>query len=694
MNFRISVDSGGTFTDGVLIDETGTAVLRKAHTTPADPALGTLDCIGRLAAAKGLSLDALLVRTHTLVLGTTMATNAVATGSGPVLGTIATRGYRMRMAFPQVAKAEWKEGPSDMYDFRADPPKPLAAYHLMAEVTERVDHRGEIVTALDEDDCRRAARYLKAHDVGTVAVTLLHSHVNPTHERCIARILAEECPDMQVTLSSSVLPVGGEVERWGTAMFAAYVAPIVRRFVERIEARLQENGFRGQLQFIQSNGGLAAPPIVVENPAVLLLSGPAAGPALGRSLGLANEFRNVLSVDMGGTSFDVGVVHDGIVDTVRQQIIDGKKFALPSVDVTAVGAGGGSIARVDASGRLQVGPKSAGASPGPACYGKGGEFPTVTDANVALGYIDPDFFLGGEMRLRKDLAEAAIRTKVADPLGLTVAEGAAAIYEVINANMASGTDVAFAKRGYDPRDFVMVAAGGAAAVHAVRLIQELRIDTLIVPKVGPTYCAYGMMFCDLKHDYQRSYHSETDRADLGRIQGAFDDMEREARATLRREGVDDAQMAIHRSLDMRYYGQFRDRNAPIAAGAITTGTLRAAVEKFHRVHEQTVGYGDAAYPTEIVRLHLTGSAQVVPPKLKPVPRGVDVGVARKGTRQAYFAPRGFIDVPVYDGARLASGVRVTGPAIIEEVFTTFVLPPDVGTVVDDYGNFLTKLREA
>ena len=692
MTVRISVDSGGTFTDGVLIDAHGEALMSKAHTTPHDPTLGTLECIGKLAAARGLTLEGLLGQTHALVLGTTMATNAVATLSGAKLGTIATRGFRMRMAFPQVAKAEWKEGPHDMYDFRAEPPEPLAAYHLMSEVHERLDFMGQVVTPLDETDARRAARYLRDQGVQSVAVTFLHSHVNPAHEQRMGQILAEECPGMQVTLSSSVLPVGGEVERWGTAMFSAYVAPVVRTFVTRIVRLLEEKGFRGQLQFTQSNGGLAAPEIVAENPAVLLLSGPAAGPALGRSLGLANEFANVLSVDMGGTSFDVGVVHDGAVDTVRQQIIHGKKFALPSVDVTAIGAGGGSIAHVGA-GRLHVGPKSAGASPGPACYGRGGEQPTVTDANVVLGYIDPDFFLGGETRLRKDLAERAIRDKVAEPLGLSVPEAAAAIYEIINSNMASGTDVAFAKRGYDPREFAMVAAGGAAAVHAVRLMQELRIGKLIVPKVGPTYCAYGMMFCDLKHDYQRSYYSETARADLGRIQELFEEMEREARRTLRREGVAEEEIRIRRSFDMRYYGQFRDRNAAVVPGPVTAGTLAAAVERFHGVHEQTVGYSDSKYPTEIVRLQLSGTAAVATPRLKPLAKGGDAAAALKGTRPAYFAPQGFIDTPVYDGARLGSGVSLDGPALIEEVFTTFVLPPGTGTAVDDYGNYVTTCRQ-
>jgi len=694
MGFRISVDSGGTFTDGVLIDEHGTATMRKAHTTPHDPTLGTLDCIGKLAAARGLAVGQLLAQTQSITLGTTMATNVVATLSGPRMGTIATKGYRLRMTFPQVSKVEWREGPQDMYDFRAEPPQPLTPYHLMTEVEERLDYRGRVVTALNEDDVRRAVRELQQQDVTTVAVMLLHSQANPAHERRIAEIIAEQAPQMQVTLSSAVLPVAGETERWGTAMFCAYIAPVVRAFVARIGGLLERNGFRGQLMFIQSNGGIATPEIVAENPAVLLLSGPAAGPSLGRALGLAHDFPNVLSVDMGGTSFDIGVIHDGVVDTVKQKVIDGKKFALPCVDVTAIGAGGGSIAHVDAAGRLQVGPKSASANPGPACYGKGGELPTVTDANVVLGYVDPDFFLGGETRLRKDLAEKAIREKIAEPLGMSVPEAAAAIYEVINSNMASGTDVAFAKRGYDPRDFALCAAGGAAAVHAVRIMQELRIRKLIVPKVAATYCAYGMLFCDLKHDYQRSRHSETDKADLERINALLDEMEAAARKTLRREGVPESQIRIQRSVDMRYYGQFRDRNAPLGAGPVTGESLQAALRAFHQVHEQTVGYADPAYPTEIVRLHVSGSASTQPPKLQPIAASAGIDAARKGRRPAYFSGAGFIDTPVYDGERLGAGARVEGPAIIEEVFTTFVLPPGACTEVDLHGNFVTTSQEA
>jgi N-methylhydantoinase A len=695
MAFRIAVDAGGTFTDGVLMSEKGDAITTKAHTTPRDPTIGTMNCISKLAAESKLTVRDLLSRTSTIVLGTTLATNVVATRSGAKMGTIATKGYRVRMTFPQVAKADWLEQRRDMYDFRFDAPQPLTCNHLMTEVEERVNCRGEVLIPLNEEDVRKAVRYLKGHQVDSIAVMLLHSPIYPKHEHRIAEIIHQEYPGVYVALSSVVLPVVGEVERWSTTMFSAYVAPAVTGYVSKMSTQLKKEGFTGELLFIQSNGGTATPDVVIDNPATILLSGPAAGPSLGLTLGATHDVKNVLSVDMGGTSFDVGVVHDGIVDIVQQMFIDAKKYAMPSVDVSAAGAGGGSIAHIDSSGRLQVGPKSAGASPGPACYGQGGEHPTVTDANVILGYVDPDYFLGGEAKLRKDLAEKAIREKIAEPLGISVVEAAAAIYNIINARMASATEVTFAKRGYDPRDFTLCAAGGAAAVHAVRMMEELGIRRLIIPKVAPTYCAYGMLFCDFKHDYQRAYWAETAKADLDEIAELYAEMEREALQTLHKEGIQERDVIIEKSMEVRYYGQFRQRTARVPAGPITKKSLLAAIHNFHEVHKNTVGYADANYPTEIVRLHLSGIGRTSKPQLKTIPRGSgDTSKLLKGTRRAYFNGHGLIETKVYDGNKLLAGDPLEGPCIIEERFTTFVLPPNVTCKVDNAGNYVTTLKGA
>ena len=692
MTFRVAIDAGGTFTDGILMNERGEAVTAKAHTTPKDPTIGTMNCISKLASQTGITVNDLLGQTVTVVHGTTLATNVVATRSGAKMGTIATKGYRLRMTFPQVAKADWVEQKRDMYDFRYDAPKPLTRNYLMTEVKERVNCRGEVLASLSEADVRKAVKYLKGQGVESIAVMLLFSPLYPKHEQMIAKIVKKEYPGIHVALSSVVLPVIGEVERWSTTMFSAYVAPAVAGYVSKLKGILKKEGFKGELLFIQSNGGTATTDIVIENPASILLSGPAAGPSLGLALGLTHDIKNVLSVDMGGTSFDVGVVHDGIVDIVQQQIIDAKKYAMPSVDVTAAGAGGGSIAYIDPSGRLQVGPQSAGASPGPACYGQGGENPTVTDANVILGYLDPNYFLGGESKLRKDLAEKAIKEKIATPLSLSALEAAAAIYNVINARMASATDVVFAKRGYDPRDFTLCAAGGAAPVHAVRIMEELGIKRLIIPKVAPIYCAFGMLFCDLKHDYQRAYLSETAKADLGRINKLYREMEKEAVETLRRESVAEKDVIIEKSMEVRYYGQFRQRIAKVPVGPVTKESLTAAINNFHEVHKNTVGYADPNYPTEIVRLHLSGIAKISKPQLKEIPRSRgNISEALKGTRKAYFAGHGFIATKVYDGDKLLAGDALEGPCIIEERFTTFVVPPKVVTKVDNGGNYITTI---
>ena len=689
MAYKISVDSGGTFTDGVLMKENGEVITAKAHTTPQNPAIGTMDCIRKLAREIETPVEQLLGQTGTIIHGTTLATNIVATHNGAKMGTIATKGYRLRMTFQQVAKSDWQDKSVDMFDMRLEAPKALTPNYLMTEVEERVNCRGEVLTPLKEDSVREAVRYLKEQEVESIAVMLMFSPIHPQHEQRVAEIIHEEYPGVFVALSSEILPVIGETERWSTTMFSAYVAPAVSNYLTGLQRELKNAGFTGELVFTQSNGGIATPEVVLDNPAVLLLSGPAAGPSLGLALGEVHGAKNILSVDMGGTSFDVGVAADGEVNIVQQKIIDAKKFSLPSVDVVAAGAGGGSIAWIDPSGRLQVGPQSAGAFPGPACYDKGGTEPTVTDADLVLGYIDPDYFLGGETKLRKDLAEKAIKEKIADPLGLTVIEAAAAIYDIINAVMAGATDVSFAKRGYDPREFTLCAAGGAAPVHAASIMEDLGIKKLIIPKIAPTYCAFGMMFCDLKHDYASPYASETDKANLGLINFLYSQMEKAGLETLQREGVAPEDVRIEKNMDVRYYGQFRQRTASVPDGEVTPETLRQTIANFHEVHKAALGYADPEFPTEIIGLHLTATAKVAKPELRAKNGGAgQAAEAVKGSREAWFTGYGSLTVKVYDGDRLFTGGRVEGPAFIEEKFTTVVVPPGARVEVDVAGNYL------
>ncbi len=699
MTFRVSVDTGGTFTDGILINEMGEAITTKAHTTPEDLTVGTIDCVTKLAELSGMPLPDLLGQTSTIVLGTTLATNIVATRSGAKMGTITTKGYRDRLAFLHVAKADLggdrKATSAELFSFRTPYPKPLTRRYLMTEVEERINYKGEVLIPLNEEDVRKAVAYLKQQGVESIAVMLLFSHLYSFHELRIEEIIKEEFPKAYVSLSSNVLPIMGEVARWSTTMFSAYVAPRVIGYVSGIEDVLENKGFKGTLVFMQSNGGVASADIICENPATLLISGPAAGPSLGLATARLHNVRDVITADMGGTSFDVSLIPDGQINVTQKKVIDGKKFGLSTVDVNAVGAGGGSIAWIDnISGRLDVGPRSAGASPGPACYGIGGTEPTITDANVVLGYIDPAYFLGGETRLRKDLAEKAIKEKIADPLKLGVLKAAAAIYDVINAKMAGAIDVVFSKRGYDPREFTLCAAGGAAPVHAARLMEELGIKHFIVPKMAPVFCAFGMLYADLKHNFTRPLLCETAKVDIESINALFDDMKKEAIETFLREGIDEKEIVIERTMDIHYYGQRREQNAYVPEGPVTPETLDVTMDRFHERHRKIIGYSDSKYPTEIVRLHLAGIARVVPPQLREVSQGdSDASKALKGTRMAFFSEfDDYVDTKIYDGDRLLAGNILEGPCIVEERMTTLVIPPHKKIRVDPYGNYVTIME--
>ncbi len=696
--YRISVDCGGTFTDGILLSDAREVWAAKADSTPADPKVGTVECISRLAAQVGLELPDLLAATKTIVLGTTLATNIVAARTGARTGVITTRGYRDRLSFLHVAKSDLggdkRATAAELFSFRSEFPQPLAPRQLVTEVDERLNFRGEVLRTLDDDDARRAVAELRDKGVEAIAVNLLFSHLNPAHELRVEKIIKEEFPQAYVALSSRVLPMLGEVARWSTTVFSAYVAPKTTEFVRGISSLLAADGFTGALAFMQSNGGVATGAVVCENPAALLVSGPAAGPALGLSLGRARGVDDLVTADMGGTSFDISIIAGGRVNVTQKKIIEGKKYGLPTVDVNAVGAGGGSIASIDISGRLQVGPASAGAAPGPACYGLGGVEPTVTDANLVLGYLNPDYFLGGERRLREDLAVAAIEERVAAPLGLSVADAAAAIHDVVNAKMAGAIDVMFSRRGCDPRDFTLCAAGGAAPVHVARLARELGMKHFIVPRVAPVFCAFGMMYADLKHNYTRPYSAQATQVDLERVNSLYAEMEEEARRTLEREGAASADVSIERSMDIHYYGQVREQNAAVPPGQITAESLEVTLDRFHEKHRRVIGYSEPAYPTAIVRLHLAGVARIVPPPPRRVEAGSgDLSRARKGCRPVYFSERdGFSEVDVYQGERFGAGDVITGPCIIEEPMTTLVLPPEESVTVDVDGSY-TTIRE-
>jgi N-methylhydantoinase A len=545
---------------------------------------------------------------------------------------------------------------------------------------------------LDEESVRRAVSYLKHIGVDGIVVALLFSFMHPEHERRVAEIIKEDYRGVHVTLSSDVLHILGEHERTSTSVIDAYIAPAIIQYAQNLMDFLQREGFRGQLLFMQNNGGVETAEVAMENPSTLATSGPAAGPTAATNLGRLHGDENLLSVDMGGTSFDIAIIDRGNFMTVNENLIEGLRFSLPIIDTTSIGAGGGSIAWFDLADRLRVGPKSAGADPGPACYDFGGEEATVTDADVILGYISPEYFLGGEKKLRRDLAEKAVKEKVSDRLGLSVTEGAAAIHKVANSVMADGINYTFTRRGYDPRDFTLVAAGAAGPSHAIKIAQELGISRVLIPKYAPIYCAFGMLCVNLKHDFLRLYPTMKENLDLGRVRKLYDEMEAEAFVLLEKEGVSQEQRSLERTMQVSYFGQFREVEVPWPGGPVNHDAIFEGLKAFHRKHGDLYGYSDENYPIEFVGLGLSAIGKIPRVELKKIDRGSEnPSAALKGERDAYFEEsNGFVKTRVYDGDQLVSGNVLKGPCIVEERMTTIVVPPGSQLLVDDYGNYITS----
>ncbi|HME42888.1 MAG TPA: hydantoinase/oxoprolinase family protein [Syntrophorhabdales bacterium] len=683
MSFRIAIDTGGTFTDSISVDGKGNLVTTKTLTVPRNLARGTINAVDALAKKNDLSRKKFLQDVETVVHGTTQGTNVIITRTGPKLGIIATEGHADVLQLRRVIR-------DNIYDWRKPFPEPLVPRYLRVGVKERVDSQGKVVRQLDEEGVRRAVAYLKSMKVDSVVVALLWSFLYPEHERAVAEIIRKDFPEAHVTLSHKVLPAIGEYERTSTAVINAYTAPSTAAYIRTLTDFLTKEDFQGQFLFMQNNGGVETAEIGIENPASLATSGPAAGPSAALAVGRLHGLRNLLSVDMGGTSFDIAIIDQGKFITRTESLISDHRFSLPIIDVDSVGAGGGSIAWFDATNTLRVGPKSAGADPGPACYGLGGEEATVTDADVILGYISPDFFLGGEMPLKKDLAEKAVK-RIADQLGMSVVEAAAAIYKVSNSVMADAVSHTFTKRGYDPRVFALVAGGAAGPTCALKIAQELYISKVIVPKYAPIYCAFGMLDVDLIHDFTRFYHADKSTFDLNRVKSLYKEMENEALEVLKREEIPVKDRVLERTMRVKYWGQFRDVEVSWPRGPITNATVAAGITNFHRRHKELYGSSDKSYPIEFMGFGLRAIGRMPKLKLKKLQKGDrNPRAALKGERVAFFEEnRGFVKTKIYDGDKLRFGNVLEGPCIVEEKMTNVVIPPKFKLRVDQYGNYIT-----
>jgi N-methylhydantoinase A len=686
MSYRVGVDVGGTFTDFLVSDAAGTARVYKTSTTPGDPSIGFFRGLEKAATDLRLDLDAFLQEVEGIVHGTTITTNAVLTGEGAITGFVTTKGFRDVLNMRRGLKERQFE--------RYAPPRHLVPRHLIRVVEERVLVTGEVMTPLNEEDVRAAARYFREHGVEAVAVSYLWSFRNPAHEERTRAILEEELPGVYISISTEILPQIRVYERHSTTALNAYAGPVLTRYLKRLQAGLARRNFRGTLLIMQSNGGVMSPQVAERFASNTLLSGPAGAPQAGVFYGATHGFRNVITVDMGGTSFDVALIKNGEPTVTTDGLIGDHRIASPILDIHTIGAGGGSIAWVNSGGLLAVGPKSAGAEPGPACYGRGGTRPTVTDAQVVLGYLDAASFSGGELEFDGEASKRAIETDIARPLGMELIEAASGIYQIVNANMAAALGVVSVQRGYDPREFVLVVAGGAGPIHAAPIARELEIPLILIPRESSVFCAAGMLISDLKHDYVRTYARELDRIDVGEIGRLYAEMARTARETLAAEGVKPERTELGYSADLRYVGQFNEVEVPaFAGGSGSAAEIEAMVAQFHERHDSLYGYSMKGAPVELINLRVTGRGRTDKPVLERAPfGGEDASAARRGSRQAWFDDA-FHDVPLYDGLALVNGNRVPGPAIVVQPTTTIIVPPDFQLLCDEFNNYLMYPRD-
>lgn len=688
----LGIDVGGTFTDFVLLDEAeGTFQVGKVLTTPEDPSVGVLQGAQHLLGRLNTPFSDVASAVH----GTTLVTNTIIERKGASTGVITTKGWRDTLEIGRDIRY-------DLYDLFMERPEPLVPRYLRKEVTERVDRNGSVLLPLNTQEVGDAARELDREGVAAVAVCLLHSYRNPDHERAIKEILEREFPQFHVTISSEVSPEIREYERTSTTVANAYVQPLMKRYLSSLEARLKELGLGGNIYIMLSSGGITTVPTAERFPIRLIESGPAGGAIAARFYGQLAGRPDVVSFDMGGTTAKMCLIskgepsHANEFEAARVRRFkkgSGMILKVPVIEMIEIGAGGGSIAHIDSMGLMKVGPESAGASPGPACYGQGGPEPTVTDADLVLGYLNEDYFLGGEMKLDHAAAELAVEEKLAKPLGMTRLQAAEGIFDVVNENMAGATRIYAAEKGHDLRDYSLLAFGGAGPVHAYALARLLKMKTVVCPLAAGTTSALGFLVAPPSFDFVRSYVARLDNLDWTHVASLFGQMEEEGRAMLAGAGVASGDMRFVRTAEMRHVGQGYEVPVQLPGGTLNPGSLGEIRRAFFGAYEKLYGRHLTDVPVEVLTWRLVASGQVPNVDLKArdgLPPEYAGGV--KGRRPAYFSEaRGFLDCTVYDRYSLLPGDELLGPAIVEERESTTVIGPSGRGLIDDYLNLVIEI---
>ena len=686
MRYKVGIDIGGTFTDLILISNTGQTTVHKTLSTPLDPSIGFIAGLQELAVMNDLPFKDFVKSIDTIVHGTTVATNALLTLKGAKTALITTKGFRDALEMRRGIREE-------QYNNHYRNVTPLVPRYLRYTIDERIDAEGKVLTPFDPDSLKPVIKKIKEEgDVASIAVCFMNSYKNDSHEREAVKYLRKVFPKIFITGSCEVLPSIRFYERVSTTVVSAFLGPIVSNYLDNLTQKLNSINFNGTLLIMQSNGGVVTPDVVRKTPAVTVLSGPAAAPTAGAYYAALFGYKNCITVDMGGTSFDAALVIDNECVTSTEGSINRYRIALPSLDIITIGAGGGSIGWLNAGGLLQMGPQSAGALPGPVCYNRGGKIPTCTDADLVLGYLNPNFFAGGNLQLNKASAEKAIHDELASKLGLSVLETAAGMYRIINSNMAQGVRQISTERGYDPREFLFIVAGGAGSIHSSEICKELEIPMFLVPNVSSIFCAAGMLLGDLKHDYIRSFLYSFKNIDKKKFISLFKDMQDEGIKTLLAEGVRKKDIEFNPILDMRYLGQYHEVQLPVTWNNIMDFNLDAIFNAFHFEHNRRFGYSLQEEGTEMelinIRLRVIGKTEK-PEFLSKSDNRIPAKSAIKEHREVYIPELNKMKkVPVYDGDKPIFGSAISGPCVIEKITTSILLTNNYDCFVDDYGSFL------
>ena len=679
---RLGVDIGGTFTDLVLLDDkTGQTMVVKVPSQPNKPADALAAAVERALKQANAPAESVNLLNH----GTTIVTNAVLEGNLARTALITTSGFRDVLEIGRHVRP-------DMYDLNQDKPTPIVPRDLRFEVKERMAPDGNVLVSLEPDSVRAAVAAAKASGASAIAIGFLHAYANTEHETAMKAGLIAALPEVSVSASSDICREIREFERISTVVLNAAAMPVVSRYLEILGELTADLIPKARVLLMQSNGGSMTVGAARQAPAHLVYSGPAAGVLACQFIGQLTQRPNVLGFDMGGTSTDISLVYRGEPLMTTEADVGGYPVKLPVLDVNTIGAGGGSIAWLDSGGGLRVGPKSAGADPGPVAYQQGGTEPTVTDANLVLGRLIPDRFLGGEMMLDPDAALAAIRKKIAEPLGLDPISAAAGILRIVNANMERALKVSSAERGYDPRDFSLIAFGGAGPVHAAALAKEVGFASVLVPESPGVFSAFGLLVADLRHDFVRSYMVGLDQVSTKMLTSFYADLQALGEQALKDDGLDEQRWTFQRTADLRYVGQAYEVNVAFPDGSIDADTVAEVKSRFHGEHQRLFAHSAEDDPVEFVSLRMVATGSVDAPTFRKQP-ALRTPVSQADTRDVYFEEaNGFTACPIYQRQNLYPGAEFQGPAIIEQLDTTTVVHPGQTVSVDDWGSLIIGME--